>query len=90
MELVSLYCFGEESLSMPEPELVQKFIQYVIKEGKETQDFSPFDGQAVDATPVVRSFILQQLLSNKERYCIFLLLCSPHLLILALSLLETG
>jgi hypothetical protein len=64
MELVSLYCFGEQ---LPNSDLVQKFISYVIKDEKITEDFTPFDGQGIDVTPVIRSYILQKLLSIKER-----------------------
>ena len=64
MELVSLYCFGDQ---LPDPDLVQKFIGYVIKDENTTKDFTPFDGQGIDVTPVIRSYILQQLLAIKER-----------------------
>ena len=64
MELVSLYCFGEQ---LPNPDLVRKFISYVTKDQNRTEDFTPFDGQGIDVSPAVRSFILQQLLSMKER-----------------------
>ncbi|CAB4042405.1 Hypothetical predicted protein, partial [Paramuricea clavata] len=63
MELVSVYCFGEQ---LPNPDLVRKFIGYVIKDENETEDFTPFDGQGIDVTPVIRSYILQQLLTIKE------------------------
>lgn len=68
MELVALYCFGDESRQLPKPELVIKFIGYVIREDHKTEDFTPFDDQAIDTTPVVRSFILQQLLVHKDKY----------------------
>ena len=64
MELVSLYCFGEQ---LPNPDLVRKFISYVIKDENKTEDFTPFDEKGIDVTPVIRSFILQQLLQIKER-----------------------
>ena len=64
MELVSLYCFGEQ---LPNPDLVRKFITYVIKDENQTEDLTPFDEQGIDITPVIRSFILQQLLQIKER-----------------------
>jgi hypothetical protein len=64
MELVSLYCFGEQ---LPNADLVRKFISYVIKDENRTEDFTPFDGQGIDVTPVIRSYILQQLLAIKER-----------------------
>ena len=65
MELVSLYCFGEQ---LPSSELVLKFISYVIKDENKTEDLTPFDEQAIDVTPVIRSFILQQLLQIKGRW----------------------
>ena len=68
MELVAVYCFGDESRDAPKPALVKKFIGYVIKEDNKTEDFTPFDGQGIDTTPVVRSFILQQLLTHKGKY----------------------
>ncbi len=65
MDLVSLYCFGEQ---LPNPDLVKKFISYVIKDENRTEAFTPFDEQGIDVTPVVRSYILQQLLTIKGRY----------------------
>ena len=53
---------------MPNPDLVRKFIGYVIRDGEKTEDFTPFDGQGIDVTPVIRSYILQQLLAIKKRY----------------------
>ena len=67
MELVSTYCFEEQ---LPNPDLVRKFISYVINDKNETEDFTPFGGQGIDASPVVRSYLLQQLLSISERYTI--------------------
>ena len=37
MELVALYCFGEQSQQMPNPGLVEKFIGYFIKKTKEPE-----------------------------------------------------
>ena len=62
-----MYCFGEQ---LPEPDLVRKFISYVIKDENETEAFTPFGGQGIDVTPVIRSYILQQLLTMKERYVV--------------------
>jgi hypothetical protein len=67
MELVSVYCFGEQ---LPNPDLVRKFIGYVIRDERRTEDFTPFGGQGIDVTPVIRSYILQQLLAIKERYLV--------------------
>ncbi|XP_028416584.1 E3 ubiquitin-protein ligase rnf213-alpha-like [Dendronephthya gigantea] len=64
VELVSLYCFRKQ---LPEPDLVRKFINYVINDENKTEAFTPFGGQGIDVTPVIRSYILQQLLAIKER-----------------------
>lgn len=61
MELVSLFCFGGNAGRI-DPELFTLFMSYVIKGSSRTKDFSPFPEHGIDATPVVRSFLLQQLL----------------------------
>lgn len=61
MELVSLFCFGANAGRI-DPELFTLFMSYVIKGSSRTKDFSPFPEHGIDATPVVRSFLLQQLL----------------------------
>ena len=70
MNVVSVYCFGDD---LPQDELVQKFMSYVIKDENVTEDFTPFNGHGIDVTPVIRSYILQQLLSIKKRYVYMLL-----------------
>ena len=63
MELVSLFCFGtKDDECVMDPELFKMFMSYVIEASSKTKDFSPFPEHGIDATPVVRSFLLQQLL----------------------------
>ena len=63
MELVSLFCFGKkDDEGVMDPELFEMFMSYVIEASSKTKDFSPFPEHGIDATPVVRSFLLQQLL----------------------------
>lgn len=64
MELVSLFCFGAKAGGdgVMDPELFAMFMSYVIEASSKTKDFSPFPEHGIDATPVVRSFLLQQLL----------------------------
>ncbi|XP_046861659.1 E3 ubiquitin-protein ligase RNF213-like [Xenia sp. Carnegie-2017] len=64
MNVVSVYCFGDD---LPQEELLRKFMSYVIKDGNVTEDFTHFDGHGIDVTPVIRSYILQQLFSIKGR-----------------------
>ena len=64
MELVSLFCFGAHAGDVGlDPELFAMFMSYVTEgSSSKTKDFSPFPEHGIDATPVVRSFLLQQLL----------------------------
>ena len=66
MELVSLFSFGAEAdEGVMDPKLFEMFMSYVIKaDNSETKDFSPFSEYGIDETPVVRSFLLQQLLKK--------------------------
>ena len=61
MELVSLFCFGAEA-GVIDSELFSMFMSYVLQGSSKTKAFSPFPEHGIDATPVVRSFLLQQLL----------------------------
>lgn len=61
MELVSLFCFGTEA-GVIDSELFSMFMSYVLQGSSKTKAFSPFPEHGIDATPVVRSFLLQQLL----------------------------
>ena len=70
MNVVSVYCFGDD---LPQDELVQKFMSYVIKDEYVTEDFTPFNGHGIDVTPIIRSYILQRLLAIKER-CVYKLM----------------
>jgi len=65
VELVSLFCFGESSKDVKE-EALAHLMRYVIGgQSTQTKNFSPFPDYGVDATPVVRSFLLQQLLRSR-------------------------
>ena len=65
MELVSLFCFGESCDSL-EAEALSLLMGYVTgQHSAQTKDFSPFLDYGIDATPVVRSFLLQQLLRSR-------------------------
>ena len=64
MDLVSLFCFGSEA-GMIDSDLFTIFMSYVLETKSKTKDFSPFPENGIDPTPVVRSFLLQQLLRNR-------------------------
>lgn len=71
MELVSVYCFCETAPLPPERELVHMLMELVVQkrlpgpESPHTRPFSPFQEDAIDPRPVVRSFLLQLLLKYR-------------------------
>ncbi|PFX19443.1 E3 ubiquitin-protein ligase RNF213 [Stylophora pistillata] len=68
MELVSIFCFGDTVSKDLEQEAISHLMQYVIgHQSTQTKDFSPFADYAIDPTPVVRSFLLQQLLRSSAK-----------------------
>ena len=71
MDLVSLFSFGAEA-GVIDSDLFSMFMSYVLEGRSKTKAFSPFPEHGIDATPVVRSFLLQQLLRNRYgRFCIY-------------------
>ncbi|XP_022806308.1 E3 ubiquitin-protein ligase rnf213-alpha-like [Stylophora pistillata] len=68
MELVSIFCFGDSVSKDLEQEAITLLMCYVIgHQSSQTKDFSPFPDHAIDPTPVVRSFLLQQLLRSSAK-----------------------
>jgi len=66
MELVSIFCFGDSASKDLEQEAISLLMRYVIgRQSTQTKDFSPFPDYGIDPTPVVRSFLLQQLLRSR-------------------------
>ncbi|KAK3715936.1 hypothetical protein QZH41_016501 [Actinostola sp. cb2023] len=68
MELIALLCFGgKDHKTKLDPEVFDIFMRYITGSGSsETKCFSPFPDFKVDKTPVVRSFLLQQLLTISD------------------------
>ncbi|XP_065826355.1 E3 ubiquitin-protein ligase RNF213-like isoform X3 [Oscarella lobularis] len=66
MELVAVYSFNEHARTPPQRDLVQLLMHLITRkrtgEAATTRAFSPFTSDAIDATPTVRSFLLQLLL----------------------------
>ena len=65
MELVALFCFGESSKDLQEDALSHLMQYVIVQDSAQTKDFSPFPDFQIDPTPVVRSFLLQQLLRSR-------------------------
>ncbi|XP_031561517.1 E3 ubiquitin-protein ligase RNF213-like [Actinia tenebrosa] len=66
MELISLLCFGSEAQRKSlDPEVFEISMRYITgtSSSQATKSFSPFPDFEVDKTPIVRSFLLQQLLT---------------------------
>ncbi|XP_066291012.1 E3 ubiquitin-protein ligase RNF213-like isoform X3 [Branchiostoma lanceolatum] len=65
MELVSRFCFAGGT--PPEAGVVEMLLNYVVRRSQEgtaakTKQFTPFEDDCIDQTPVIRSFLLQLLL----------------------------
>ncbi|KAJ7339378.1 hypothetical protein OS493_005772 [Desmophyllum pertusum] len=66
MELVSILCFGDsKDLEEDALSLLMRFV--IGHQSTQTKDFSPFPDYGIDPTPVVRSFLLQQLLRSSTK-----------------------
>ncbi|KAJ7339392.1 hypothetical protein OS493_005787 [Desmophyllum pertusum] len=66
MELVSIFCFGDsKDLEEDALSLLMRFV--IGHQSTQTKDFSPFPDYGIDPTPVVRSFLLQQLLRSSTK-----------------------
>ena len=66
MEIVSVFCFGEDVREL-DPDVFEMLMRFVTGSQStcETREFSPFPEFGMDSSPVVRSFLLQQLISSK-------------------------
>jgi len=60
MEVISTLCFEP---NMPEDGLIMNLMKTVFVENKSTRLLSPFNNEKVDAAPVIRSYLLQLLLT---------------------------
>ena len=66
LEVVSILCFGSGSYSPPESELIEFLLGIVFNvDEKRTQDLTPFTGEQKDENPVIRSVLLQLMLSRE-------------------------
>lgn len=65
MELVTEFCFVRDDSQEIDPNVMGRIMGYAFhSKGNKTKEFSPADDFAIDPSPVVRSFILQQLLKR--------------------------
>lgn len=66
MEIVSVFCFGEDVREL-DPDVFEMLMRFVTGSQStcETKEFSPFPEFGTDSSPVVRSFLLQQLINSK-------------------------
>lgn len=65
MDIVSVFCFGE-GIRHLDPKVFEMLMGYVFgTEFAETKQFSPIPGYGMDRSPVVRSFLLQQLINSR-------------------------
>ena len=66
MEIVTKFCFARDDSAIVDDDVIENLMNYVICPfGGKTKILSPINNLAIDPTPVVRSFMLQQLLKRK-------------------------
>ena len=63
MEVISTLCFDHNMPNPPEPDLIMMLMDIVFAEGKSTRLLSPFNNEKADPAPVIRSYLLQLLLT---------------------------
>ena len=64
MEVISTLCFERNMPSLPEHDLIMMLMDIVFAEGKSTtRVLSPFNNEKADPGPVIRSYLLQLLLT---------------------------
>ena len=69
VELVTEFCFVRDDSREIEPKLLQRIMGYAFHaKENQTKQFSPVEDFAIDPTPIIRSFILQQLLKRWAFY----------------------
>ena len=70
MEIVSLFCFGDDVRNL-DPDVFEMLMRYVTRahSAGAPREFSIFPEFGADSSPVVRSFLLQQLINSR---CVFL------------------
>ena len=65
MEVVSVFCLREDIRHL-DPDVFEMLMSYVVGTGVAgTKQFSPFPGFGMDSSPVIRSFLLQQLINSR-------------------------
>ena len=64
LEVVSVLCFGKVSYSDPESELICFLMDRIFK-GDKTQDIAALTWEKGDSVPVVRTVLLQLILSRR-------------------------
>ncbi|XP_048587615.1 E3 ubiquitin-protein ligase rnf213-alpha isoform X3 [Nematostella vectensis] len=65
MDVVSMFCFGYSPCGTLQQGAFQTLMGYATSE-RSTKSFSPFPDYGIDINPVVRSFLLQQLLKSSD------------------------
>ena len=66
MEIITVFCFGGDVPNL-DPEVFEILMGYVTatQSAAETREFSPFPEFGADSSPMVRSFVLQQLINSR-------------------------
>ncbi|XP_057290514.1 E3 ubiquitin-protein ligase rnf213-alpha-like isoform X3 [Hydractinia symbiolongicarpus] len=68
VEIVTEFCFARDNFEVIHPDVIKKIMGYAFHSSEhQTKEFSPIQEYALDPTPVIRSFLLQQLLKREDQ-----------------------
>ena len=62
-EIVTEFCFARKDFNRVSEDVIKIILDYVFSTNT-TKAFSPISDYALDSTPVIRSFLLQQLIQR--------------------------
>ena len=66
LEVISVLCFGSGSYEPPQPDLVEGLMELIFNQKEQrTQNLTPFEWEANDDNPVIRSVLLQLILMRE-------------------------
>ena len=69
LEVISVLCFGSGSYGPPQADLIEDLMDIVFNQQKHrTQDLTPFEWEASDENPVIRSVLLQLIIKRELVY----------------------
>ena len=67
-EVISVLCFGQGSYEPPQPDLTVYLMERIFQRDRRTQEMTALSWEQADDEPVIRSLLLQIMLSGRYVY----------------------